>query len=253
MNPKTLAMAWKAVKHASPRIISCDVFDTLLKRNHIAEANRVKLIARRAAAMLEEECGISIDPDAIRRTRIDVQNYAYRALDMTHPTGEVRFARMVEAMTALLGLGAREAAVLTRAEILVEQTQLAPNIPLIAWLKARAAQGIKIIAISDTWHDTATIRGLLDAVAPGNPVAVVYTSADCDATKRSGAIFPLVVAAEGAPASAFFHIGDDELADERMSRHAGLYAHRITPPRGVIMYRRLNGAHARLRQRMPAR
>lgn len=253
MNTKTLAIAWKQVAHADPRIISCDVFDTLLKRNHIAEANRVKLIARHAATLLAEECGVRIDSETLWRTRVDVQHYAYRALDMTHPTGEVRFTRMIEAMTALLGLGPREADVLARAEIAIEQTQLAPNTPLLAWLTQRAAEGIKIIAISDTWHGAATIQGLLDTVAPGNPVVKVYTSADCDATKRSGAIFPMVANAEHRPASAFFHIGDDELADERMSRHAGLHAHRISPPRMVIMYRRLNGAHARLRQRMPAR
>ncbi|MDB5701425.1 MAG: Haloacid dehalogenase domain protein hydrolase [Sphingomonadales bacterium] len=250
---KKLDAAWKRIVRADPRIISCDVFDTLLNRNHISESSRVKLIARRAASMLEERCGVRLDADAIWRTRVDVQHYAYRALDMIHPTGEVQFTRMMEATATLLGLGAPEAAVLARAEVAVEQTQLTPNLPLLSWLTDRAAEGIKVIAISDTWHDAPTIRALLDGVAPDNPVATVYTSSDCNATKRSGAIFPMVIAAERMPAETFFHIGDDELADERMSRRAGLHAHRITPPRMVMMYRRLNGAHARLRHRMPQR
>lgn len=253
MNTKALDAAWTRVARADPRIISCDVFDTLLKRNHIAEPNRVKLIARRAAAMLAEECGVRLEADVIWRTRIDVQHYAYRALDMTHPTGEVHFTRMMEATSTLLGLGAAEAAVLARAEVAIEQTQLAPNAPLLAWLADRAAEGNKVIAISDTWHDAPTIRALLDGVAPGNPVVTVYTSADFDATKRSGAIFPMVIAAEGRPAETFFHIGDDELADERMSQRAGLHAHRITPPGVTMMRRRLDGAHARLRISMPQR
>lgn len=253
MNIKNLDAAWQQAAHAAPRVISCDVFDTLLKRNHIAESSRVKLIARRAAAMLADECGVRIDADAIWRNRVDVQHYAYRALDMTHPTGEVRFARMMEALAALLGLGAAEAAVLARAEIAVEQTQLAPNVPLLAWLAQRAAAGIRIIAVSDIWHDAITIRGLLDAVAPGHPVTMVYTSADFDASKRSGAIFPMLTAAEQLPAGAFFHIGDDELADERMPRRAGLNAHRIARPGMTLLYRRLDGANARLRHRMPQR
>lgn len=253
MNVKHLDAAWRQVAHAAPRVISCDVFDTLLKRNHIAESNRVKRIATRAAAMLADECGLRIDADAIWRSRVDVQHYAYRALDMTHPTGEVRFDRMMAALAALLGLGSAEAAVLARAEIAVEQTQLAPNVPLLTWLALRAAEGIRIIAVSDIWHNAATIRDLLDAAAPGNPVAMVYTSADFDASKRSGAIFPLLTAAEGVPAGAFFHIGDDELADELMPHRAGLHAHCIARPGVTLLYRRLDGVHARLRHRMPQR
>jgi predicted HAD superfamily hydrolase len=253
MNNRALDAAWARETRAERSIISCDVFDTLLKRNHIAETNRVRLISKRAASMLAKECQVHVDPDAIWRVRSDVQHYAYRALDMTHPTGEVMFTRMIEATSTLLGLGALEAKVLARAEIAVELTQLAPNVPLLNWLKVRAAEGNKVIAISDTWHDGHTIRTLLDRVAPGNPVAAVYTSADYDATKRSGAIFPIVVAEERLPAEMFFHIGDDEVADERMARVAGFRAHRITPPRLTITLRRVNGLHARIRTSMPRR
>lgn len=231
----------------APRILSCDVFDTLLQRNGIAEPNRVRRVAKRAADMLAQERGVIIDSDALWRARMDVQRYAYRALDMLHPSGEVRFAPMIEGMATVLGLGMADADVLIRAEIAVERTQLAPNVPLLDWAARCAAQGIRVIAISDTWHDAATIRQLLDAVAPRHPVAQVYTSADLDATKRSARIFSAVAAHEGAAAGEFFHIGDDELADERMPRREGWRAHRIARHKWTMLRRRVDGARARAR------
>jgi predicted HAD superfamily hydrolase len=231
-----------------PRIVSCDVFDTLLKRNAIAEPNRVALMAQRAASMLESEREIAVSPDALRRARMDVQRYAYRVLDILHPTGEVRFTQMMETMAAGLGYGPVEAAIFTRAEIAIELTQLAPNRPLLTWLRRIADDGIRVIAISDTWHDAATIGGLLAALAPGHPIAKVYTSADLDATKRSGYIFPLIAHEEGVTASEFLHMGDDTTADDVMPRAAGLRVQRIVPPRLVMFRRRVDGMRARARR-----
>lgn len=233
------------------RIISCDIFDTVLKRNSIAEPNRVRLIARRSAAMLQAELGVTVDAHALWQARVDVQRYAYRALDMVHPTGEVRFASMIDGMAASLGLGSTEAEVLMRAELLVERTQLAPNRQLLTWLAQRAAEGMRIIAISDTWHSATNIMALLDAVAPGHPIAAVYTSADLDATKRSAHIFPKIIAKEGIPAEAFFHIGDDALADDCMPRKLGLQTYRINRPRLTILGRRFSSLLARVRLGMP--
>ncbi|MBT0668685.1 HAD family hydrolase [Novosphingobium profundi] len=244
-------IAMKSVDLQGVRVISCDVFDTLLQRNAIAEPGRVKRIAQRAAEMLREERGVVIEVEALARARARAQRLAYRALDMADPNGEVGFDALMQGMALGLGLGVDEARVLARAEIAVEQTQLSPNAALLGWLAWRSADGLRIIAVSDTWHSAATIRGLLDRVAPGNPVAKVYTSADLGATKRSSAIFPKVLEAEGEPAQAFFHIGDDALADEAMAQRAGLRSHRIVPPRRTIFARRLDAARARVMRAMP--
>ncbi len=234
-----------------PRIISCDIFDTVLQRNAVSEANRVVLIARCAAEMLAKERGLTVEVDALRRARIDVQRYAYRAVDLLHPTGEVKFSSMMATMAASLGLDHSAAELLARAEIATEATQLCANQSLIAWLTKRAAEGIRIIAISDTWHDSATIGDLLRALAPDHPVAKVYTSADLGATKRSAAIFPAILAQEGVAAGDIVHIGDDVTADVTMPRSAGLRAHRIDRPTLAIIGRRIDGARARMRERMP--
>ncbi len=234
-----------------PSIISCDIFDTVLRRNAISETNRIALMARRSADMLAGECGIAVNIDALRRARLDVQRYAYRAIDLLHPTGEVKFSKMMETMAASLGLGHAAAELLGRAEMATEATQLCANRSLLTWLTKRAGEGIRIIAISDTWHDAAAIGQLLHAVAPGHPIAKIYTSADLGATKRSGSIFPTIAAAEAVAAGAILHIGDDRTADVAMPRRAGLRAYRIDRPRLAIFGRRIDGAWARLRNRVP--
>jgi predicted HAD superfamily hydrolase len=236
---------------ASARIISCDVFDTLLKRNTLCEHSRVTLIARHAATMLARECSIVIAPAVLGQARNDVQRYAYRGLDMLHPDGEVKFARMMDGMATALGLGPDAARVLARAEIAVEKTQLAPNRRLLAWLKQRAGEGVPIIAISDTWHEALTITDLLNSVAPGHPVARVYTSADLDATKRSARIFALVAAREAVRPESFLHIGDDAVADVSMALRAGLQVSQVMPARSTILRRKLDGALHRAFRRLP--
>lgn len=229
-----------------PDIVSCDVFDTLLHRDGRSEASRQRAQARRAARRLRAERGVVVSAEAVRRARAEAQRYAYRALAMLHPSGEVRFADLIAATAGRLALGPAEAAILAESEIAVERAQLAPNRPLLAWLAARAREGRRIVAVSDTWHDAATLRALLDALAPGHPVTTIYTSADRDATKRSGSLFAHVLRAEGARPDRVLHIGDDAVADLAMARDAGLRCAPVRRPRALRLRRKLDAALARL-------
>lgn len=203
-------------------MVSCDVFDTILHRDMRAEGSRFESVARLAATRLRSELGVERSVKAVLRARMAAHRSAYRALDQVDPTGEVRFDTIVTAMVLLLGLDLAAAAVLEGAEIAVETAQLRPNKSLLKWLKAQADLGRRIIAVSDTWHTRETILALLEQVAPGHPIAEVYTSADQNATKRTGTLFKYVVRAEGKQPHQILHIGDDPIADLAMARAAGL-------------------------------
>lgn len=235
-----------------PDIVSCDVFDTLLHRDGRSEASRQRAVARLAVRRLAAERGVVVPAETVRRARAEAQRYAYRALDMLHPSGEVRFADLIAATAERLALGPVEATILAESEIAVERAQLAPNRPLLAWLAAQARDGRRIVAVSDTWHDAATIRALLDALAPGHPIARVYTSADHDATKRSAALFAHVLQAEGARPDRILHIGDDAVADLAMARVAGLRCAPVQRPRTLRIRRKLDAVLARLRPAAPS-
>lgn len=226
-------------------IISCDVFDTLLHRDHRSERHRQRNIAAVAAAQLIISLQVLREPAVIDRVRREVQREAYRVQDMTRPSGDVSFADMVDAMARLLALDAAGARILHEAELAVELSQLRPNRPLFDWLAAQAVGGRRIIAISDTYHSAATITGLLDALEPGHSIATVYTSADYDATKRSGALFTAVLRAEQARPSSMLHLGDDLLADVAMPRAAGIATRHLVRPTGLRFWRKMDALAAR--------
>ncbi|KTS08091.1 hydrolase [Methylobacterium radiotolerans] len=231
------------------RIVSCDVFDTLLHRDHRSERCRFHDIATVASRALAAEHGTAPRPGAIYAARLQVQRAAYRALDLANPSGDVRFADMLAAMTRVLSLDDRAADILYRAEITVELAQLRANTPLMTWLKRRAQAGDRIIAVSDTYHRGATIAHLLDTLAPGHPVAHIYTSADHDATKRTRALFDVVLRTEKVAPAEILHLGDDTLADVTMAAAAGLRTAQLLRPRHVVLRRRLDAVRARAMHR----
>lgn len=230
---------------AAARIISCDVFDTLLHRDHRAERQRFNDIAVLAARRLAAERRIVRHPGAIYDARIDVQKQAYRALDLSCPTGDVRFADMIDAMGRILSLDAQAAEVLHEAEIAVEIAQLAANTVLLAWLREQAQAGCRIIAVSDTYHRGETIAQLLAAHAPDHPVARIYASADHNATKRTGALFEVVLRHEDVAAADILHIGDDTTADVTMAQAAGLRTLQVLRPKHLVFRRRADAVRAR--------
>jgi len=233
-------------KTAAARIISCDVFDTLLHRDHRSERRRVNDIAMLAAKRLAAERQIVRHPGAIYDARLEVQKQAYRALDLSCPTGDVRFADMIDAMGRILGLDAQAAEILHRAEIAIEIAQLKANTVLLNWLRDQARAGCRIIAVSDTYHRSETIAQLLAARAPDHPVAHIYASADHNATKRTGALFAVVLRQEGVAAADILHIGDDTTADVTMAQAAGLRALQVLRPKHLVYRRRADALRARV-------
>lgn len=238
---------------APARIISCDVFDTLLYRDHRSERRRFNDIAVLAARYIGDELGVQRHPNAIRRARFEVQRQAYRALDLCDPTGDVRFADMLDGMTRLLSLDGRAAELLYRAEIAIESAQLSTNGRLINWLGTQVQSGCRVIAVSDTYHKADTVAQLLADRVPNHILSRIFTSADFNATKRTGALFEVVVREEGVAPADILHLGDDSRADVTMARAAGLQSVQLLRPRHLILRRRADAVHARVVQAMQNR
>lgn len=232
-------------KTAAARIISCDVFDTLLYRDHRSEYQRFNDIAKLATRRLANERRIERQSRVIYSARIEVQLQAYRALDLSCPTGDIRFADMVDAMGRILSLDAKSVDILHQAEINVELEQLKPNRPLLLWLSEQAQAGCRVIAVSDTYHRGDTIAQLLAVHAPNHPITRIYTSADYNATKRTGALFGTVLREEEANPAEILHIGDDTVADVNMAQKVGLRALQLLRPNHLIFRRRADSLRFR--------
>jgi FMN phosphatase YigB (HAD superfamily) len=196
-------------------VLSTDIFDTVLLRDHTIESDRLATACRRAAPRL------GVDPGALARLRWSFHDNAYRAVAMERPEGEASLGAICAAIAASLGLDADAARLLHQAEVDVDIEHLRPNRPLVELFGRATRAGMRVIAVSDTYYDGADLRRMIDAVVgPGHPITTVYSSADLGLTKHAGRIFDEVGRHEDVAAERILHVGDSHAADVRMARAA---------------------------------
>jgi FMN phosphatase YigB (HAD superfamily) len=196
-------------------MISTDLFDTVLLRDHTIESARLATAARRAAGRL------GVDAAALTRLRWSLQGQAYQAVAMERPEGEASLAAICRTAAAALGLRAEAALLLRRTELEVDAEHLRPNRPLLTVLERAASTGRRVIAVSDTHYSADDLRWLLDTVVGPHSFAAVHSSADLGLTKHAGGIFAEVARLENVEAGRILHVGDGVGPDVRMAEAAG--------------------------------
>ncbi len=211
----SLSALAEAIGAPTQTLLSTDLFDTVLLRDHTIESDRLALACKRAAPRM------GVDPVALTRVRWLFQDSAYRAVAMERPAGDATLASICRAAAVALGLDQAEGEVLQRAEVAVDIEHLRPNRPLLEVLRDAAAGGVRVIAVSDTYYGATDLRRIIDAVVGPNPIAEVYASADLGRTKHAGSIFAEVTRRENVAPEDVVHIGDNTRADVRKARAAG--------------------------------
>ncbi|CAN7605694.1 hypothetical protein LJR219_004598 [Phenylobacterium sp. LjRoot219] len=219
-------------------LVSVDLFDTILLRDHRCERRRFLLTARLAGESLAR-VGYATSVAALLQSRLDAQRLTYRALQIACPHGDVPLARILELQTTILGLPPCAAEILAAAELRFEASHLRPNRRLLRQLAELRAAGTRIIAISDIYLPRDSLCELLDRLAPGHPLDAVYCSAELNLTKRSSHLFGAVLEMERAAPHRVLHLGDDRTADLDMARLAGLQS-RWLPRRRMKLLRKLD-------------
>jgi FMN phosphatase YigB (HAD superfamily) len=224
------------------RVLSSDVFDTLLLRDGTSETARFAEVGRLAAAELR------VDPAALARLRWLAHDAAYRGVALQDPTGDAALTGIHRSMVAALGLPDSAAEVLRRTELAVDAAHLRPNTALLRVLLDAAASGTRLLVLSDTYYGETDLRTLLHRLVGGAlPLSAVYSSADLNATKHSGAVFPIVTGDLGVDPAAMLHVGDHPRSDVRMPRAAGWTAVHL-PRTALFGLRRSAGRLTALRQ-----
>lgn len=249
-DPSLKALAAE-VGHA--RIVSTDVFDTLLIRNFRSQTARI----------WQGECQFSrliadthrrISPDLLFETRVRAQQLAFLGLSLSRRAGEVRFDQIVGRQLRLLGLPESLIADRLQIEIRVELVSLAANHALVNVLKEHRSAGATLIAVSDTILPEPALRALINHFCGFDLIHRVYSSADLNCSKRGGSIFPVVAALERAKLAEITHVGDDPVADVAAPREHGMTAYHLRPAPFRHHVRRANGgvteATRQLRQKL---
>lgn len=214
----SLSALAEAIGAPQRTLLSTDLFDTVLLRDHSTESDRLAVACRRAASRL------GVEPAALTRLRWSFQDNAYRAVAMERPEGDVTLEALCRTTVAALGLGEAEARILQRAEVAVDIEHLRPNRPLLEILDRAAGAGLRVIAVSDTYYPASDLRRILDAVVGPHPITAVYSSADLGLTKHGGLLFAEVARCENVSPAQIVHVGDSIAADVDRARAAAWMA-----------------------------
>jgi hypothetical protein len=206
----------EAVGNHRTRVLSVDVFDTLLWRQ-VPKPTDVHLVV---GSRLADAGALAahIDPRAYARLRILAEAEARRIRQLELGSTEVSLADIhaVLAPSGASTLGVEEA---VACELAVEQAVTFVDRRLAAYLHTVSANrpDLTLVAVSDTYFTPAQLRGLLShALAHAGlhdlSFATVYTSAD-RGTGKGAELWKLVVDDLGVGPDQVVHIGDNVDAD----------------------------------------
>lgn len=210
---------------AGADVLSLDVFDTVLLRNDIPEAERYAAMSELALAYLHED-GFDKDrrlsADDLLLARANGMVFAYRTAPKSGEAREGNIDTVYLYMISALGLEEGADACLRRAEIDYEVSVMKPN-PAIARLMEMVREyGGRIILLSDMYLPGNMIETLVEQIfeiAP--PFDLVFSSADSGHSKRGGSAFAHVEASLDLNGETVFHIGDSLQSDVRNPRDHG--------------------------------
>ncbi len=229
--------------------MSFDVFDTLLLRTDVPEAERFLEISHEMRARLPEdliaELGLAeITAQDILMVRIEAFRFTYRTGRRIEGCVEGALDDLLAQIARMLDPGGRFTdrlvPLLRAAELAVEAASLHPNQAVLQAIEAFRNNGGRVILISDMYMRGGDIRALIDMLAPGTMAQVerLWSSADEIVSKRSGKIFSRIEAELGEPAEAFVHFGDALPGDFVRPRECGWAAGHLPVPRKAIARRK---------------
>ncbi|BBK43981.1 hypothetical protein STVA_40010 [Allostella vacuolata] len=224
------------------RLISVDVFDTLLLRGTRPEMTRFADVAKAQAAALARR-GIPADADALYAARLVAARTAYRLIRTVEGEREGRLDLILEMVCAALRLDPALAPLLAEVEFDCEVAELRGNAELAGVLNRHRAAGRRVLFASDMYLPAELIGRLIGRLLPQLELDGGYSSADLGVTKRGGGLFRVLMAREGVEAPSILHMGDSETADVATPR--GLGIHVLHTPRPAS-WQRIHGLRQKL-------
>lgn len=212
----------KAIGRPGIRVLTVDVFDTLLLR-----ATSPGFVAQHSKSVLSEQAGVTPEIAASSRDRA-WRTATSTSVSLGHDpdcSSNVYFSTWVK-MAAGDRLPPERiesiASYLIAAELRAEQACLCPNPAMKIVIAAAVAKGIAVHAISDMYLSSSEVRHLLEAHGMAEGISSVTTSGDCGMQKRTGRLFRHFMTASGLKPDEIIHVGDDLVADWQMPGATGI-------------------------------
>lgn len=182
-------------KHTSVKVISFDVFDTILMR----KVRKPEEVFQKAGELSH-----------INATPREYQEIRKRAEHMAYRNGEPSFDEVIAGVPQYIGSHQE----LHDNEIKAEKMLSYINPVMEEVIQWCSNQGYRVIAVSDMYYNSAEIRELLQAA--GLDVSVfeqIYVSSEVGQSKYQSTLFPYVAEDMGIKYEEMLHIGDNYMSD----------------------------------------
>ena len=231
----------------SIRLVSVDLFDTLLLRGTRPELVRFHDIAVRWHQTLLAQGLSSPGVQALYRCRLSEHKAAYDRIKSQDGQGEARHEAILGSITKRLKLTDATIPILAATEIAYETAAVTVNAGL-ANVLIRLRQKKPVVFTSDMYLPGPALAGIISALAPELADLPLYVSSDLGRSKRYGTLFPHLVSATSLAPQQILHVGDNPISDVARPRAAGLRV--MLLPRN-LGWRILHGLrHKRARTRL---
>lgn len=179
----------------SIRVVSFDIFDTLLERPVLEPRDVFGLVARKVDRLY----GVDFV-----KLRWSAEEELGKSNATIHEIYEhIRQKHQISATTAES---------LKAAELDFEKRLLAPRKALAAVYEEAVRQGKRVIAVSDMYLPASVLMDFLQAHGY-DAVAKVYVSCEFGKRKSDGALYREVLAQEGVEPAQMLHVGDNWISD----------------------------------------
>lgn len=192
------------------RVISFDIFDTLLVRHVLRPHDVFSLVAGRVDA----RHGVHFER---------MRSPAEAELGLPDPTLDQIYAHMARRHS----LSPETVAALREAELRCERDVLRARPAARALYDAARRLGKRVIAVSDMYLPAAFLRDVLRE--NGMAVDALYVSCEQGARKSDGALYARVAEQEGCAPGEMLHFGDNRHSDVAQALKRGVCAHWLPP------------------------
>jgi predicted HAD superfamily hydrolase len=217
-----VALVRDAVSSGEVKLLSMDVFDTILIRNGKCELRRFMEMGAEFTKLVKRESSISLSAADFFLARLMATKISYRLSKPVAGCREGFLDEIHQGICEILGIPTSLKELTIKAELEYETEALQEN-PLIQPILLEAMDyGVPVALISDMYMGRAHISVLIDRIMPGVFQSTsIYSSGDLKISKRAGLLFDYVAEQYAVAPSQCLHIGDNLNSDYLMAKSRG--------------------------------
>lgn len=198
----------------SAKILSLDIFDTLLLRDNSSEITRFFEVGEAMARLATDYLGAAVTQVDAFMARMLGTKATYRASPLVRGCREGSLTELHRTASSLLiGSGALLDP-FVEAELLNEKKRLTLNPFLHTYINRHRDRGGRVILITDMYMHAEQVAELLGMLGVSrDSYDGLLSSADTKVSKSSGGIFEMAEQEMDAPGEQFVHLGDSFRGD----------------------------------------